>query len=151
MPARSLVGFQIRLGEFIFLFKYFCLLSPSWSIRCFSLDFFDPLVDGAIGTDHECRDTAVGIAHLAPLARCGIHSIVGTGWCPGASPIAIAPTRYIGTLESTKITPACDVGRHVVDVPGGVIAARRTLERVQAPLRAVVLSSTFSKVPVIPL
>lgn len=120
-------------------------------MRCFSVDFSDHSVDRPIGTDRECRDTAVGIGHLAPLASCGIHSIVGTGWCPGVSPIATTPTRYIGTLESTKITPACDVGQHVVDVPSGVIAARRALERLQAPLRAVVFSSTFSKVPVIPL
>ena len=41
VPDRSLVESQIRLGEFIFLFKYFALLSASCLIHCFLLDFPD--------------------------------------------------------------------------------------------------------------
>ena len=39
-----------------------------------------------------------------------------------------APTRYIGTLESMKITTALDVGQNFFDISRGVVTAERSVE-----------------------
>ena len=54
----------------------------------------------------------------------------------GVTAPAGAPTRYVGTLESTKNTTALDVGEHLTDVASGVVAGQSAVQRVQSTARA---------------